>query len=368
MKKYIFFIISFIFAFMALLFKKISLYLPNEFLSTYFFSFSKLITIGLSQFFGIFPFSIFEITIYSLIIILISYISLTLFKCIKDFSTALPKIKWMILNLLSMTFIAYAAFVFLWGLNYSRPPLINELGLVLLEENPEELKALARLLTERTNYARENILTDKDDLFTTKQKKREVIQRAALGFEAIETKYPFLAGHYGPPKPILASSLMNYTFITGIYSPFTGEPNINIKTPELTLLFTTLHEIAHQRGIAQENEANFIAFLTSISHPDSDFQYAGYFNALGYVRAALREIDSECMTEFNSLLTQGVINDINYRSDFWSNYQGPLENTFQKMNESYLKANGVSEGNMNYGLVVDLLLSYYRNELVYYMK
>ena len=84
---------------------------------------------------------------------------------------------------------------------------------------------------------------------------------------------------------------MSYTNITGIYSPFTAEANVNVSVPKSTLLFTTMHEMAHQRGFASENEANFIAYLTCIAHPDVDFQYSGYLNALNYVNRALALVD-----------------------------------------------------------------------------
>ena len=159
---------------------------------------------------------------------------------------------------------------------------------------------------------------------------------------------------------------MNYTNITGIYSPFTAEANVNVAVPDSTLLFTTMHEMAHQRGYASENEANFIAFLTCIHHPDPDFIYAGYLSALNYTNVALAKVDSESLIELNAQLSDGVRRDMRYLNEFWAQYDGKVEKTFNTMNQTYLTLNGVIDGVQSYGRVVDLLLTYYddQNKLV----
>ena len=120
-----------------------------------------------------------------------------------------------------------------------------------------------------------------------------------------------------------------------------------------------MHEMAHQRGFASENEANFIAYLTCIAHPDVDFQYSGYLNALSYVNRALALVDRETLITLNEKLSDGVRRDLNDQRDYWKQYEGKVEETFTQMNQTYLKLNGVNDGVQSYGRVVDLLLAYY---------
>lgn len=56
-------------------------------------------------------------------------------------------------------------------------------------------------------------------------------------------------GNYSKAKIILNSNLLSYTSITGIYSPFTGEANININQPLTSMPFTILHEMAHKEDM-----------------------------------------------------------------------------------------------------------------------
>ena len=45
--------------------------------------------------------------------------------------------------------------------------------------------------------------------------------------------------------------------------------------------------------------------------------------------------------------------------DFWDKYEGKIDDISNEINNTYLKANGVSEGVKSYGKMVDLLLTYY---------
>ncbi|MEE1238064.1 MAG: DUF3810 family protein, partial [Turicibacter sp.] len=58
--------------------------------------------------------------------------------------------------------------------------------------------------------------------------------------------------------------------------------------------------------------------------------------------------------------------DLRYLNEFWAQYDGKVEKTFNTMNQTYLTLNGVIDGVQSYGRVVDLLLTYYddQNKLV----
>lgn len=311
---------------------------------------------ALSQVTGLVPFSLFEWLIYSLVAYLLWRLgSVSVLLCRKKFRAVLNQLK----EILTVAALLYSAFVLLWGLNYNNPPLHERLGLIREPRPAQELAQLGRHLAQRANLSREDVLENADGTFKFPADYRDVFQRAPLGFHLAAEEFYFLGGRFGLPKPILASNLLTHTFITGIYSPFTGEANVNTHVPPATLIFTTMHEIAHQRGIAREDEANFIAFLTSIRHPDPDFRYAGYLNALNYVRRALATTAPPYLEEINSLLSDGVRRDINAGSAFWNQYRGRAQEVASRMNDNYLRFNGVREGVLSYGLVVDLLLAYY---------
>ena len=152
---------------------------------------------------------------------------------------------------------------------------------------------------------------------------------------------------------------MLFTGITGVYFPFTGEANVNIAIPDLLLPATTLHEMAHQRGIAPEDEANFLAFAVGRLHPDIDFQYSSTVLALIHAMNALNAQDAELATTLRSQYSEAVNRDLAAYRQFWKTYEGKTNEVADRVNDTYLKSNRQEEGIRSYGKMVDLLLGYY---------
>jgi len=152
---------------------------------------------------------------------------------------------------------------------------------------------------------------------------------------------------------------MSYAHITGIYFPFTGEANINIDFPDYSIPFTAAHELAHQRGVAREDEANFIAFLACMESDDPYILYSGSLNMLEYVLNALARADKDLYSEVYFSLNENVRGELRAYSLFFEKYR---DSTASKVNEAvndtYLKVQG-TEGVVSYGMVVDLAVAYY---------
>lgn len=333
-----------------------------SFIETYYYrGINKAFIQRLSQITSIVPFSLFECLVYLAVISLIATLIYYLIQMIHNNQRRLALIGDGLLNLLTAFSIGYTVFLLFWGMNYDRPSLETDFSLTSAPHSKEELIELYTFLIEESNQARQLVNENEHGIFEAFSDYRDIFKRASLGYQAAAKTYPVLTGDYGSPKPILASKFLNYTNITGIYSPFTAEANVNIAVPDSTLLFTTMHEMAHQRGYANENEANFIAFITCISHPDADFIYAGYLSALNYTNVALARVDRDALIHLNEQLDESVRRDMLYLNEFWAQYKGKIEETFQSMNQSYLTFNGVSDGVQSYGRVVDLLLAYYQS-------
>ena len=61
-------------------------------------------------------------------------------------------------------------------------------------------------------------------------------------------------------KQSLFSTPLSYMGFSGYLNPFTLEAHINSTLPKISLPITIAHEMAHQNGIAAENDANFMGF------------------------------------------------------------------------------------------------------------
>ncbi|HIR00560.1 MAG TPA: DUF3810 family protein [Candidatus Scybalocola faecavium] len=58
-------------------------------------------------------------------------------------------------------------------------------------------------------------------------------------------------------------------------------------------------------------------------------------------------------------MLSGGCPDLSANNDFWASYEGSISQISDWMNDTYLKANGQSEGIVSYDKMVDLVVSYY---------
>lgn len=180
-------------------------------------------------------------------------------------------------------------------------------------------------------------------------------------YDSLSDEYPFIGRMETRLKPVMASEAMSYLHLTGVYSYMTGEANVNIVFPDYTLPFTAAHELAHQRGIAREDEANFIAFLVCIRSRDPYIRYSGYVNMLEYVDNALYAADYSLFEETYLQNAVEIQRERIAYNDFYEKYRDNIAaDVSGAINDAYLQIQG-TPGVRSYGMVVDLAVAYYRD-------
>ena len=151
--------------------------------------------------------------------------------------------------------------------------------------------------------------------------------------------------------------------MSGLYTYMTGEANLNTNFPDSTLPFTMAHEMAHQRGIAREDEANFVAFLVTMESDDPYIQYSGYYEILKYFINTLYAADQELFKEIYAHMDKKLVNEILAFNEFFKPYQNSAAATVtETINDAYQQIQGVEEGIQSYGLVVDLTVAYHQKK------
>ena len=182
-------------------------------------------------------------------------------------------------------------------------------------------------------------------------------------YDKTSLKYDFIDNFHSRVKPVMLSEPMSYTHITGVYTFFTGEANININFPDYTIPYTAAHELAHQRGIAREDEANFVAFLVCMESDDAYIRYSGALNLYEYVVSALYSADKELYKENYVKQSKAIIAERIAYSEFFEKYrENTVADISEATNNAYLQSQGAPQGTRSYGMVVDLAVAYYRNK------
>ncbi len=254
--------------------------------------------------------------------------------------------------------ILYLVFMLMLGFNYARLPINASIGIETLPRAKEDLLAVCRILLDGTNTAR---LESKevDGVMVLRNGIPNALETAYKGFDEVSSVYPVLKGPPRRAKGVMISGLWSYTGITGMFFPFFVEANVNIDIPQFFLPNTILHELAHTRGIAREDEAEFVAFLTGIHHPDNDFRYSSFLSAYIQTSNALYSVDKAAYADLKKDLADAVKRDLDANSAYWKKFEGPVQDVSTSVNNAYLQSNMQVDGVHSYGRSVDLILGYY---------
>lgn len=264
--------------------------------------------------------------------------------------------------IVSVLSLFFSVFTVAFAPGYHGSTLDKKLGIERSEVSAEELYRTATILAEKTNEEAENVYFRKGNFSIMPYTLGGMNDKLMEAYEKSYKKYPFIQPLDSRLKPVMLSEAMSYTHITGIYTFFTGEANINITFPDYTIPYTAAHELAHQRGIAREDEANFVAYLVCIESDDAYIRYSAYLNLLEYVMSALNRADPALYREVIYSLSGEVRGELLAYSAFFEKYRDSVASEISGVvNDTYLTIQGTS-GTASYGMVVDLAVAYYRSK------
>ncbi|MBD5560796.1 MAG: DUF3810 domain-containing protein [Clostridia bacterium] len=308
--------------------------------------------------FSMFPFSFAEMLVYSIVAFLVWFAASSISRAVRR---RLPLRRF--LNSLLMILIVGGAglnaFYWMWGFNYFRVPLRNRLGIVQTERTPEQLESLCLLLAEAANRTRSGLEENNEGIFVFQGGQREALKLIPAAYANLGKILPLFDRRVYRPKPVLASELMSYAGISGIFIPFTEEANVNVADPPLLVGSSAAHETAHFLGIASEDEANFTAYLACLASDSPELEYSGLMLALIHAGNALSRVDRSAYADLWKSYSDAVVRDLDQYNAYLQSHQGEVAETVDKVNDNYLKANGQAAGVASYGQMVDLLLDYY---------
>lgn len=250
-----------------------------------------------------------------------------------------------------------AAFELLFGLGHARLPFAVTAGLTVRPTQVARLEELAQWLADQAAAERALIPDDAQDP-SWLSSEGDADPRLVAALARATERYPALAGAAPLVRLANFSPLLTSAGLSGVYSPFTGEAHVNSEPPGHTLPFSACHEVAHLRGFAREDEANFIAFLVCRLSDDPAWRYSGTLTALMHVLNALGAAAPDRWLEVVDHVAPAVRADIDEVYRFWNLRRSALRTLVEHTNDTYLRSQGQESGLASYGLVVDLLAAH----------
>ena len=265
-----------------------------------------------------------------------------------------------LLRLVALCGALYAVYMFGWALNYARAPYAQGTALELRAADAAELEDATREWMQRARELRDQLGEGTEGTVKLQIEFDELARLVDAAWKRASARDSRLAG----PTPALrasnVSSWMKSAGISGIYWPFTGEPHINTLVPPSQLAFSALHEVAHQRGFAREDEANYLACRLGADSEDARLAYPAALQAFLHLSRSLREADAERAKELEADVPAALRRDRAALAAFWkpsTQLVASVREVSSQVNDAYLKSQGQAQGVRSYGRMVDLLLA-----------
>lgn len=258
--------------------------------------------------------------------------------------------------------IALAVFTLVFGIQYRRPPLAERMDWT--DPIPRELLATCATASTDEVNALYRELHGTEDL--------GVPSTFGSGFvdtdRSMQRAWPGVTEEFGlgraaswprgRTKGLIISPLLAKLGLSGFYFPWTGEANRNRAVPAMRQAHVAAHEMAHQRGVAREDEASFLGWAVARR---CDSPLARYSAAMYAHRRFLIELlrwDYELAAELIQARLPGVQRDVDDLHAYWAGHRGRATMVSQSINDRYLRSHAVPDGTASYGRSLQLLLRY----------
>ena len=152
-------------------------------------------------------------------------------------------------------------------------------------------------------------------------------------------------------KSSIFGNMMEYFRIQGYYNPFTGEAQVNRYLPAYMLPFVVSHELAHQSGIAAEDDANLLAYAVGSASHDTEFLYSSYFNIWLYTQSRVRMVDSAKASQFKKQLNSLSIAHLDTLKAMRRKYMSEVSDYSGALYDGYLRMHNQKDGIGSYNNV-----------------
>lgn len=249
-------------------------------------------------------------------------------------------------------------FTALYGVNFYTDNFQQLSGVYAEDVATDDLIRVTQRFAAGLAETASQVQRDEDGVFA--EKWTEILSLAPTVYENSYDAFPCLRMADRAPKAAVLSEGLSLVDFTGYYFPFTGEATVNVHSPAAFLPATAAHEMAHQRGIAAEQECNFIAVATCLNCESAVYRYSGYLLGFVHLGNALYQADHDAWQTIRDSLPEDVKRDLAYNNAYWDRYEGITSDAVQQVYDSILKGYDETAGVQSYGTVVDMLVAYYK--------
>ncbi len=330
---------------------------PLKPLMTSLAAFTLRIRQALARFFSPLPFSAAETLVCAAIIFLLVYIVCAVVSVCRSRGRRARVLLRRLSFIIAAAETVYLLLCLFLGASYYAESFQDKSGLRPAPSSVDELYAVTEHFADMLRDTCSDVPRDENGLFSASLD--GIFSSAPDIYRGAEKIFDFLSLKDVPPKRATFSRLMSRFNYTGFYFPFTGEANINTDAPACLIPSTVAHEMAHQRGIASEQDANFCAVLACTLSGDPVYEYSGWLMGYIHLCSALYGYDRDGYYRIYSSLPEPVLADLRANNAYWRSFETKSAEISEKIYDGFLKSYGQELGVHSYGAVADLLIAWY---------
>lgn len=254
-----------------------------------------------------------------------------------------------------------STFLLAWGFNYGRIEVDEKMGFEPYQPPITELRTRVRAQALELASLRQKVSTDTTALTAADfPADLEAAVRPLIVTALRKHGYP------APGKPRLRrlqpkGVLLSWS-TAGVYWPWAGEGNIDAGLHPLQQPAVAAHELGHAYGFGDEGTCTFWAWLAGREATEPALRYAFKLAYWRRIAGKLRQLEpTEYFAWRADSLDAGIRNDLQAIYDNGEKYTDIAPVIRDATYDAYLKAQGIHEGLLNYGKVVQLVEGYRKN-------
>lgn len=247
-----------------------------------------------------------------------------------------------------------------WGLNYGRHPVDEVLTITRYSPTLAELRGFVHTEAEELATLRATFTEDTSALTAALfPADLEAAVRPHLVAALVAHGYP------APGRPNVRQLRPRGVLLrwgtSGVYWPWAFEANMDAGLHPLQKPSVMAHELAHAYGFGDEGTCNFWAWLAGTQAQDPSLAYAYRLTYWRRMAGKLRRAEPDAYALWRKdSLAPGIRNDLAAIYATAALYPTLAPALRDQTYNAYLKVQGVEEGLLSYGTVIELVEGYRR--------
>jgi len=248
-------------------------------------------------------------------------------------------------------------FFWLWAFSYARIPLQTQLKLDVQPLDSTALWQELRSETQILDSLRKTLVGNDTNAINDERfwpdHAEDTIREAVEKWMASEN---FPVGGRVRGRFIYPEGTLFKFGASGIYWPFIGEGNLEAGMHSLRKLPSMAHEMSHGYGFSDEGVCNFIAYVACTEQSNPYIAYCAHLDYWNTVAGACLESDpGRYNSQYRPLIPRGIVVDQHAIRDQHRKFKEFAPEVRYQVYDSYLKAQGISMGMLNYEEVLMLV-------------